>query len=86
LFNRAVWFLREFLFEFAKENSNMSECVYNGYQKTLKQYHNFVVRGIFSLALRSVPTKPNFLIGLALDPNDFHQDPSRFERQVSQNL
>ena len=52
------------------------------YTKTLKQYHNWVVRGIFSLALRSVPGKENFLACLSVDPNDFYNNPEGFEKQV----
>jgi hypothetical protein len=60
----------------------MGDCIQKGYAKTLKQYHNWVVRGIFSLALRSVPSKDNFFVGLSLDSSDFYNNPVEFEREV----
>jgi hypothetical protein len=61
----------------------MSDSIHLAYTKTLKQYHNWVVRGIFSLALRSVPGKENFLACLSVDPNDFYNNPDGFEKQVT---
>ena len=75
--------MRQFFYNFAKPNSSMSDAIHTAYTKTLKQYHNWVVRGIFSLALRSVPGKENFFVGLSVDPNDFYNKPEDFEKQVN---
>lgn len=84
---RAVWFLREFLHEFSrKEEPDMSECVYESYQKSLRQYHNWVVRSIFSLAMRSLPSKESFLEGLAVNNQDFLKNKKLFENQVKADM
>lgn len=79
-----MWFLREFLHEFSKSHdSEMSKCVNISYQNTLKQYHNFVVRSIFSLAMRSLPSKEEFYRRLVADHAIFLENKVVFERQVN---
>lgn len=60
----------------------MSECVHLSYQNTLKQYHNFVVRSIFSLAMRSLPTKEEFYKRLVADQSVYLDNKEKFENQV----
>jgi pleckstrin family protein A (phosphoinositide binding specific) protein 8 len=68
---RALWFLSEFLREFTRSYSAVpSECLYAGYQVTLRQHHNWVVRGIFSLAMRSMPNNEDFIRNLVVNPSD----------------
>jgi pleckstrin family protein A (phosphoinositide binding specific) protein 8 len=84
---RAVWFIREFIHEFSKSvNPEMGNCVYFAYQNTLKQYHNWVVRSIFSLAMRSLPTKDDFLKGLATKPEDYLNNKTLFEKQIVEEM
>lgn len=84
---RALWFLKEFLYEFSKsEKPDLTECVYLSYQKSLRQYHNWVVRSIFSLAVRSLPTTDLFLQGLAIDPEVFLSNKKDFERYVKEEM
>lgn len=84
---RAIWFLREFLYEFSnKEDPDMAMCVYESYQRTLRQYHNWVVRSIFSLAMRSLPTKESFLEGLAVDGQDYLKNKQLFENQCKMDM
>jgi hypothetical protein len=65
---------------------NILECVYISYQKTLRQYHNWVVRSIFSLAMRSLPTKEAFLEGLAVDNKDYLNNKKLFEYQIKMDM
>lgn len=83
---RGIWFLREFMYNFVNSyDPNISECVYVSYQYTLKQYHNWVVRSIFSLAMRSLPTTDDFLKGMAINQIDYNTNKQRFLYQVNQN-
>lgn len=84
---RAIWFLKEFMVEFSsKEKPDLTECVYLSYQNSLRQYHNWVVRSIFSIALRSLPTTDTFLQGLANDPQNYLNDKKEFERQIKNEM
>lgn len=78
-----MWFLREFCRDFIKPNSDIYEAMQKSYSRTLKQYHNWVVRGIFSLALRSAPTKDGLYIGFSIDQNDFYNNREEFIANVS---
>ncbi|VVT55579.1 uncharacterized protein SAPINGB_P004656 [Magnusiomyces paraingens] len=42
----------------------------DSYSKTLSKYHNFVVRGIFSLAMKACPYRKDFYIKLASGSTD----------------
>lgn len=64
----------------------MAMCVYESYQRTLRQYHNWVVRSIFSLAMRSLPTKESFLEGLAVDGQDYLKNKQLFENQCKMDM
>jgi pleckstrin family protein A (phosphoinositide binding specific) protein 8 len=81
---RAVWFLREFMYNFvtAQYEPDINECVYVSYQYTLRQYHNWVVRSIFSLAMRSLPSKEDFLKGMAINAKDYLNNKREFHMQV----
>jgi hypothetical protein len=68
---RALWFLGEYMQEFSRSYTSIpSECLYAAYQLTLRQYHNWVVRGIFSLAMRSMPSNEDFIKSLLVSPED----------------
>jgi len=84
---RAIWFLREFFNEFSKKkNPEMHECVYIGYQNSLRQHHNFVVRGIFKLAVKALPTKDDFIKSLAVNKDDFLENKTKFEKQILEDM
>ena len=79
--------MREFLFEFSNKFENdMTGCVYKAYELSLKQYHNWVVKGIFSLATRALPNKDDFLKGIAVSGNDYLSNRSLFENQVIEDM
>ena len=84
---RGVWFLREFLYEFSTNTElDMAECVHRAYQITLKPYHNWVVKSIFSLTMRSLPSKKDFLKELAVSGDDFTNNQIVFEKQVCEDM
>ena len=79
--------MQEFLMEFSNKFENdMTGCVYNAYDRSLKQYHNWVVKSIFSLATRALPTKDDFLKGIAASRTDFLSNRSLFENQVIEDM
>ena len=46
---RALSFVRVLLTEVLGTSSELSECAYTAYEQTLRKYHNFLVKGIFSV-------------------------------------
>lgn len=70
-----MWLLRGLAFTFralqaAQTNiqTKLSEAFTEGYEKTLKGYHNFVVKGIFAVAMTACPYRKTFYDKLASDP------------------
>ncbi|KAF9228875.1 het-c2 protein [Gyrodon lividus] len=51
-------------------NTELAKAFTKGYQGSLKQYHNFVVQGVFSLAMKACPYRKDFYAKLASDPNE----------------
>jgi hypothetical protein len=64
----------------------LTDCVCVAYQNSLKMHHNWVVRSIFSIALRSLPTTEKFVCGLANDPNDFLLNKKEFHLQIKNEM
>lgn len=46
----------------------LSAAFTQGYEATLKKYHNFVVKGIFAVAMKACPYRATFYEKLASDP------------------
>ncbi|XP_028605976.2 pleckstrin homology domain-containing family A member 8 isoform X1 [Podarcis muralis] len=63
---RGLKFLKEFLKELKNGEKNIQTALNNAYGKTLRQYHGWVVRGVFALALRASPTYADFVAALSL--------------------
>lgn len=57
---RALSFILVFLEEVLKGQQDLTVCANTAYESTLKKYHNFLVKGIFALAVRAVPTREGF--------------------------
>jgi len=62
-----MWLLRGHQFtsialqrSIANKKEELSESFTKGYEQTLKPYHNFVVRPLFSLALKACPYRADF--------------------------
>lgn len=67
---RGLKFLFQFLTEVKNGESNIQTALRNAYGKTLRQYHGWVVRGVFALALRAAPTYEGFVAALAVHEGD----------------
>ncbi|KAH7890169.1 het-c2 protein [Phlebopus sp. FC_14] len=71
-----MWLLRGLLFtckalQTAQLDTKvgLADAFTKGYEGSLKKYHNFVVKGIFSLAMKACPYREDFYAKLASDPN-----------------
>ena len=69
-----------------REKPDLTECICASYQKSLRQYHNWVVRSLFSLALRSLPSTDTFLLTLAIEPECYLSDKEEFERHIKAEM
>ncbi|XP_056375882.1 pleckstrin homology domain-containing family A member 8 [Hyla sarda] len=63
---RGLKFLFQFLTEVRGGEKNVQTALSNAYGKTLRQYHGWVVRGVFALALRAAPTYEGFVAALSV--------------------
>uniref|UniRef100_A0A8C9QNX8 Pleckstrin homology domain-containing family A member 8 n=1 Tax=Scleropages formosus TaxID=113540 RepID=A0A8C9QNX8_SCLFO len=61
---RGLWFLKEFLSEVDAGQKDIHAALNSAYGKTLRQYHGWVVRGVFALALRAAPSYSAFTAAL----------------------
>ncbi|PPQ74746.1 hypothetical protein CVT24_003853 [Panaeolus cyanescens] len=53
----------------ANKSEELAAAFTKGYEATLKKFHNFVVKGIFSVAMKACPYRKDFYSKLAADPN-----------------
>lgn len=60
LMNSALTFIRVFLEQFTL-GKTPSEAATTAYSETLRKYHNFLVRGIFSVAMKTCPSRAGFV-------------------------
>ncbi|CAF1367589.1 unnamed protein product [Rotaria sp. Silwood1] len=73
-------FLACFRNEFGQGNTTVEDTMNKAYGQTLKHFHGWITRGFFSIAFRSVPCTEDFLISLAINPNDPRE--VLFEQQI----
>uniref|UniRef100_A0A2C9JUP5 Pleckstrin homology domain-containing family A member 8 n=1 Tax=Biomphalaria glabrata TaxID=6526 RepID=A0A2C9JUP5_BIOGL len=64
---RSLEFIREFLRECSSGSTDMSICASNAYSRTLKNYHGWVVRGVFAVAVKALPYRETFVSHLTVD-------------------
>ncbi|XP_017282084.1 pleckstrin homology domain-containing family A member 8 [Kryptolebias marmoratus] len=67
---RGLKFLQEFLSEVNAGEQDIQAALNNAYGKTLRQYHGWVVRGVFALALRAAPSYRSFTAALVTSEGD----------------
>ncbi|XP_026228247.1 pleckstrin homology domain-containing family A member 8 [Anabas testudineus] len=67
---RGLKFLKEFLSEVNNGEKDIQGALNNAYGKTLRQYHGWVVRGVFALALRAAPSYQSFTAALVSREGD----------------
>ncbi|XP_059175257.1 pleckstrin homology domain-containing family A member 3-like [Physella acuta] len=63
---RSLEFIREFLRECSSGSTDMDVCASNAYSRTLKNYHGWVVRGVFAVAVKALPYRETFICHLAV--------------------
>jgi hypothetical protein len=80
---RSFWFLKEFLFQFSSQpNQNFSDSVSKAYENTIKNYHNWLIQSMFTMAMGSLPKTDDFLRDLALDPEEYLANKEMFNNKV----
>lgn len=67
---RGLKFLRGFLEEVNNGEKDIQKALNTSYGRTLRQYHGWVVRGVFALALRAAPFYEAFMAALAINEGD----------------
>ncbi|KAM9852609.1 pleckstrin homology domain-containing family A member 8 [Aulostomus maculatus] len=67
---RGLKFLKEFLSEVNAGEQDIQGALNHAYGKTLRQYHGWVVRGVFALALRAAPSYQGFTAALVSREGD----------------
>ncbi|XP_068092184.1 pleckstrin homology domain-containing family A member 8 isoform X2 [Hyperolius riggenbachi] len=67
---RGLHFLFQLLTEMKNGENNVQTALSNAYGKTLRQYHGWVVRGVFALALRAAPSYEGFVAALTVNEGD----------------
>ncbi|XP_042327703.1 pleckstrin homology domain-containing family A member 8 [Sceloporus undulatus] len=71
---RGLKFLKEFLTELKNGEKNIQTALNNAYGRTLRQYHGWVVRGVFALALKASPTYEGFASALSVQDCRYQED------------
>lgn len=67
---RALTFVRVFLEEVLTGEEDLVKCAKKAYEKSLKHFHGWMVQGIFSLAMKAVPYRKDFVKALAPDSTE----------------
>nr|XP_057940248.1 pleckstrin homology domain-containing family A member 8 [Doryrhamphus excisus] len=67
---RGLKFLKEFLSDINGGQQDIHGALNHAYGKTLRQYHGWVVRGVFALALRAAPSYQSFTAALVSTAGD----------------
>ncbi|KZP34427.1 glycolipid transfer protein [Athelia psychrophila] len=52
----------------ANKSEELTAAFTKGYEGSLKQFHNFVVKGVFAVAMKACPYRKDFYAKLAADP------------------
>ncbi|XP_057295652.1 glycolipid transfer protein-like [Hydractinia symbiolongicarpus] len=61
---RALTFIRTFLEDVLTGEQDLTKCAKKAYEQSLKKYHGWMVQGIFSLAMKAVPYRKDFIKAL----------------------
>lgn len=67
---RALSFIRVFLEEVMTGEEDLVKCAKKAYENSLKKYHGWMVQGVFSLAMKAVPYKKDFMKALGPDTTE----------------
>ncbi|XP_052080938.1 pleckstrin homology domain-containing family A member 8-like [Mytilus californianus] len=63
---RGLEFIREFLYEIIRGEPDLSQAVTSAYSKTLRNFHGWVVRGVFAVAAKALPYRDVFISNLSV--------------------
>jgi len=81
---RGLSFTRKALeYSQAHKSQELSASFTQSYEETLKKYHNFVVKGVFSIAMKACPYRADFYKKLAADPDG---GPSVSDEELNEQL
>ncbi|XP_022802378.1 pleckstrin homology domain-containing family A member 8-like isoform X2 [Stylophora pistillata] len=58
---RALQFIIVFLREVLTDEEDLVKCAKKAYENSLKRYHGWMVQGVFSLAMKAVPYRKDFI-------------------------
>lgn len=58
---RALQFIIVFLREVLTGEEDLVKCAKKAYENSLKRYHGWMVQGVFSLAMKAVPYRKDFI-------------------------
>ncbi|XP_065831360.1 glycolipid transfer protein-like isoform X2 [Oscarella lobularis] len=87
---RALQFIRVFLDEVLKGEEDLNKCASKAYEASLKRFHGWLVRGIFSLAMKAVPYRKDFIKALLQGAEGGEErvlaDMKEFMKHFSQNV
>ncbi|KAF8198061.1 glycolipid transfer protein domain-containing protein [Pholiota molesta] len=67
----------------ANASEELSAAFTKSYENTLKKFHNFVVKGIFAVAMKACPYRADFYAKLAADPEG---GPSASQDKLNEEL
>jgi len=70
---RTLDFIRSLMEEFLKGSEDMLMIVNDSYTRTLRDFHGWVIRSAFAMAVRSVPSKQELFHLLAVEESDTSQ-------------
>ncbi|XP_071943211.1 pleckstrin homology domain-containing family A member 8-like [Antedon mediterranea] len=81
---RALSYICEFLTDIKNGERDLSVAANNAYSKTLKQYHGWVVKGVFALAAKAVPSYVDFIHFVSVDEDDIEKP--EYEEQLLDSI
>ncbi|CAH1249629.1 PLEKHA8 [Branchiostoma lanceolatum] len=82
---RGLQFSRELFIEIVQGERDLTVAVGNAYEKTLKKYHGFVVRGVVALAIKAVPSYEDFQTKVTSAAGDEYKGTPVVEKALMQD-
>eukprot|EP00058_Branchiostoma_floridae_P019947 XP_002605437.1 hypothetical protein BRAFLDRAFT_120663 [Branchiostoma floridae] len=82
---RGLQFTREVFIEIVQGERDLTVAVGNAYEKTLKKYHGFVVRGVVALAMKAVPFYEDFRTKMTSAAGDEYKGTPLAEKALMQD-